>query len=97
MTAIRNTAIAAIAALTIAASMASPAQALSKKGAIALGFGIGTMAAVGAAHAYGHDHYGYGGAYYGEGRAYRRAARQCAHRWGWHTWKWERCMDHRGF
>ena len=40
MTAIRNTAIAAIAALTIAASMASPAQALSKKGAWALGIGL---------------------------------------------------------
>lgn len=96
MTAIRNTAIAAIAALTIAASMASPAQALSKKGAIALGLGLGTIAAVGAAHAHGHGYYGYGG-YYDEGRAYRRAARKCAHRWGWHTWKWERCMDRRGF
>jgi hypothetical protein len=97
MTAIRNTAIAAIAALTIAASMASPANALSKKGAWALGIGLGTVAAVGAANAYGHGYYGYGGGYYGEGRAYRIAARSCARKYGWHTWRWENCMDRRGF
>ena len=41
---LKNTAIAAMAALTIAAASASPAQALSKKGAFWLG--IGTAAAV---------------------------------------------------
>ena len=96
MTAIRNTAIAAIAALTIAASMASPAQALSKKGAFFAG--LGAAAVIGAAaHAHGHGYYGYGHGYYDHGRAYRRAARSCARKYGWHTWRWEDCMDRRGF
>ncbi len=88
--------IAAIAAVTIAASMASPAQALSKNGAVFLGLGLGTMAAIAAANAHGHDGYrerGYGH----RGRAYHRAARKCAYRYGHGTWKWERCMDRRGF
>lgn len=93
MITLRNTAIAAIAAVTIAASMASPANAWSKKG-WALGLGLGTMAAIGAAHAYGG--YGYGHRYYGEGRYYNRIARKCAYRYGWHTWKFERCMDRHG-
>ena len=42
---LKKTAIAAIAALTIAAASASPAQALSKKGAYWLG--LGTVAAEG--------------------------------------------------
>jgi hypothetical protein len=94
MTTIRNTAIAAIAAVTIAASMASPANALSKKGAFFLG--LGTAAAFGAAaHAHGyHGHYGHG--YYGHGR-YKRISRKCARRWGWHTWRFDRCMDRHGY
>ena len=74
--------IAAVAAVTIAASMASPAQALSKRGALALGLGLGTVAAIGIANAhdrdrhYGNNHYyagsGYGGGYgYGSGYGYR--------------------------
>ncbi len=92
----KKTAIAAIAALTIAAASASPAQALSKKGAFWLG--LGTVAAVGiaAAHAHGGYYGDYGPGYRG-GRAYRRAARRCARRFGWHTWRWERCMYRRGF
>ena len=30
-------------------------------------------------------------------RQYRRTARHCANKWGWHTWRWERCMNRRGF
>ena len=93
---IRNTAIAAVAAITIAASMASPAQALSKKGAFWAGVGTATVIglAAGAAHA---NHGGYYNDGYYEDRAYRRAANKCANRYGWHTWRWERCMDRRGF
>ena len=99
---IRNTAIAAVAALTIAASAASPAQALSKKGAAALSFGLGALA-IGAAAAHaqgGHGYYGHGyhgGHHWNYRRAYKRAARNCAYRFGWHTWRWERCMSRRGF
>ena len=45
---LKKSLIAAIAAVTIAASMASPAQALSKKGAVFLGLGLGTVAAIAA-------------------------------------------------
>jgi hypothetical protein len=94
MTTIRNTAIAAVAAITIAAAMASPAHAISKKGAFWAG--VGTAAAFGAIGAaqghYGHDDYEYRG-----GRHYRRSARRCARRFGWHTWRWERCMRRRGY
>ncbi len=97
MTTFRTTAIAAIAAVTIAASMASPAQALSTGEKIGLGIGAFALgAAAASAHAHG-GYYGGGHGHYGEGRHYRRAARKCARRWGWHTWKWERCMDRRGF
>jgi len=92
----KKTALAAIAALTIAAASASPAQALSNKGAFWLG--LGTVAAVSIATA--HAHGGYYGDYspgYGGGRAYRRAARRCANRFGWQTWRWERCMSRHGF
>ena len=98
---IRNTAIAAVAAITIAASMASPAQALSKKDA-ALGFAFGALA-IGAAAAHAHGGHGYYGHGYHGGhrwnyrRAYKRAARKCGYRFGWHTWRWERCMSRRGF
>ena len=90
----KKTAIAAVAALTIAAASASPAQALSKKGAFWLS--LGAMTAVGIASAHGgyYGDYGYG---YRGGRAYRRSARRCARRFGWHTWRWERCMSRRGF
>ena len=96
---IRTTAIAAIAAITIAASMASPAQALSKKERIGLGVGLG-MLAIGAAAAsasarereYYDDEY-----YYRGNRAYRRAAQRCADRYGWETRRWYRCMDRQGF
>ena len=93
MTAIRNTAIAAVAAITIAVSMASPAQAISKHGAFWAGVGtVAAIGAIGAAHGHGyHD-----GEYRG-GRHYRRSARRCARRFGWHTWRWERCMRRRGF
>ncbi len=92
----KKTAIAAVAALTIAAATASPAQALSKKGAFWLG--LGSMAAIGIASAHAHGgYYGDYGPGYGGGRAYRRAARRCARRFGWHTWRWERCMRRRGF
>ncbi|WP_337660273.1 hypothetical protein [Anderseniella sp. Alg231-50] len=93
MTTIRNTAIAAVAAITIAAAMASPAHAISKKGAFWAG--VGTMAAfgaLGAAHGHGYYDHGYRG-----GRHYRRSARRCARRFGWHTWRWERCMARRGY
>jgi len=95
---IRTTAIAAIAAVTIAASMASPAQALSKKGGVALGIGIGALAVGAAAAAANNRRYYRDEEYnYYEGRAYKRAARDCAYRYGWHTYRWERCMDRRGF
>jgi hypothetical protein len=98
MTAIRTTAIAAIADITMAAAMASPAQALSKRGGIALGVGLGALA-VGAAAAAAHDrrrHYDDDYEYRG-GRAYRRAANRCADRYGWETRRWYRCMDRQGF
>ncbi len=91
MTTIRNTAIATFAALTIAATMASPAHALTDWQKAKIGLGAAALF-VGAANAASHGH-----GHYDEGRAYRRAARSCARRWGWHTWKWERCMDRRGF
>jgi len=28
---------------------------------------------------------------------YRYVSRQCADRWGWNTWRWERCMRRRGY
>mgnify|MGYP001824500438 CR=1 FL=1 len=94
MTTIRTTAIAAVAAITIAAAMASPAQAMSKKGAFWAGVGTAAaFGAIGAAH--GHGYYGHDE--YRGGRHYRRAARRCARRFGWHTWRWERCMDRRGY
>jgi len=98
-TAIRTTAIAAVAAITMAAAMASPAQALSKKGGIALGVGLGALAICAAAAA-AHDrrYYGDGDYYeYRESRAYRRAANRCADRYGWETRRWHRCMDRQGF
>jgi hypothetical protein len=93
MTTIRNTAIAAVAAIAIAAALASPAQAMSKKGAFWAGVGTAAaFGAIGAAHGHGYYDHGYRG-----GRHYRRAARRCARRFGWHTWRWERCMDRRGY
>jgi len=94
MTTIRTTAIAAVAAITIAAAMAASAQAMSKKGAFWAGVGtIATIGAIGAAH--GHGYYGHDE--YRGGRHYRRSARRCARRFGWHTWRWERCMSRRGY
>ena len=94
MTTIRTTAIAADAAITIAAAMAASAQAMSKKGAFWAGVGtIATIGAIGAAH--GHGYYGHDE--YRGGRHYRRSARRCARRFGWHTWRWERCMSRRGY
>jgi hypothetical protein len=98
MTTFRTTAIAAIAAITIAASMASPANALSKKGAIALGAfsALAVGAAVASAHArngyYEEDH-----GYRRGGRAYRRAVNRCADRFGMHTYRFDICMERRGF
>ncbi|MEO9873701.1 MAG: hypothetical protein ABJM26_19475 [Anderseniella sp.] len=92
MTTIRNTAIAAVAAITMAAAMASPAQAGSKH----FWAGVGTAAAFGAfGAAHGHGYYGHDE--YRGGRHYRRSARRCARRFGWHTWRWERCMRRRGY
>jgi len=94
MTTIRTTAIAAVAAITIAAAMASPAHAMSKKGAFWAGVGTAAaFGAIGAAH--GHGYYGHDE--YRGGRHYRRSARRCARRFGWHTWRWERCMSRRGY
>ena len=95
--------IAAAAALVISASMAaSPAHALSKKGAFAIGaFSALAITAVAAAnaqargHGYGYGYEGHGG--YSPRRSYKRAARRCADRYGWKTWRWERCMERRGF
>ncbi|MEO9876185.1 MAG: hypothetical protein ABJM26_01700 [Anderseniella sp.] len=92
MTTIRKTAIAAVAAITIAAAMASPAQAGKFKHKH-FWAGLGTAAAIGAI---GHGYYGYDHGYRG-GRHYRRSARRCARRFGWHTWRWERCMSRRGY
>ena len=68
----------------------------------ALGFGLGALAiGAAAAHAHGgHGYYGHGyhgGHHWNYRRAYKRAARKCAYRFGWHTWRWERCMSRRGF
>ena len=96
MTTIRNTAIAAVAAVTIAVAMASPAHAGSSKGAFWAGVGTAAVfGALGAAH--GHGYYGYYDDGYHGGRHYRRTARRCARRFGWHTWRWERCMRRRGY
>ncbi|MEE4239245.1 MAG: hypothetical protein V2I51_21200 [Anderseniella sp.] len=97
-TAIRTTAIAAVAAITMAVAMASPAQALSKKGKVALGVGLGALA-IGAAAAAAHDrrYYEEEDYEYRGGRAYRRAANRCADRYGWETRRWYRCMDRQGF
>jgi len=94
MTTIRKTAIAAVAAITIAAAMASPAQAKKfKHGPFWAGVGAAAaIGAIGAAHGHGY----YDGDYRG-GRHYRRSARRCARRFGWHTWRWERCMSRRGY
>ncbi len=92
----KKTAIAAIAALTIAAASASPAQAMSSKGKFFLGLGAVTALGIAAAHAHG-GYYGDPGHGYRGGRHYRRAARRCARRFGWYTWRWERCMHRRGF
>jgi hypothetical protein len=94
MTTIRNTAIAAVAAITIAASMSSPANAWTTNQKIGFGVGLGAVA-LGAAIASGNAYYGDDG--YRGGRHYRRSARHCARRFGWHTWRWERCMRHRGY
>ena len=96
MTTLRNTAVAAMAALTIALAASSPANALSKKGAFYIG--LGTAAAfAGAAHAHGHGYYGYGGASYHGGNHYRRTARRCARKWGWHTGRFDDCMYNHGY
>ena len=92
----KKTAIAAIAALTIAAASASPAQALSKKGAFFLGLGSAAAIGIASAHAHG-GYYGDPGHGYRGGRHYRRSARRCARRFGWHTFRWERGMYRRGY
>ena len=97
--------IAAVAALTIAAGVSSPAQALSKKGAVFLGLGLGTAAAIGIANAHdrgyrdhGYRDHGYRGhGYRSDRRAYRYWARECADRWGYETRRWDRCMARHGF
>lgn len=98
----KKTIIAAAAALTIAASMAAtPAQAMSKKGAFFLGLGTATAIGIAAANAHGHNgyhgHRGYRGDRWNYRRAYKRAARKCSYRFGRHTWRWERCMARHGF
>ena len=94
MTTIRNTAIAVVAALTIAVSMSSPANALTTGEKIGIGLGaFGAAAAIASGNAY----YGYNDGGYRESRHYRRSARRCARRFGWHTWRWERCMRNRGY
>ena len=94
MTTIRNTAIAAVAALTIAVSTSSPASALTTGEKIGIGIGaFGVAAAIASGNAY----YDYDDRRYRGGRHYRRTARRCARRFGWHTWRWERCMHRRGY
>ncbi|MEO9875814.1 hypothetical protein [Sulfitobacter pontiacus] len=93
---LKKTAIAAVAALTIATAMASPAQALSKGAKIGIATGIFALGAA-AAHAHGGGYYGDHGHGYRGGRHYRRSARRCARRFGWHTFRWERCMYRRGY
>jgi hypothetical protein len=34
---------------------------------------------------------------YNEHDRYYHVSRQCADRWGWNTWRWERCMNRRGY
>ncbi len=92
MTTLRNTAIATVAAITIAVSMASPANALSTGQKV--GIGLATFGAA-AAIASGSAYYGYDD-YRGD-RHYRRTARRCANEYGWNTWRWERCMRRRGY
>ena len=94
MTTIRTTAIAAVAAITIAVSMASPANALSTGQKIGIGIGAFGLAA---AIAHGHGAYGYDDGGFRGGRHYRRSSRRCARRFGWDTWRWERCMRNRGY
>ena len=95
---LKKTVIAAVTAPTIAAAMASPAQALSKKGQIFLGLGLGAAAiGIASAHAHGGGYHGDRGHGYRGGRHYRRSARRCARRFGWNTFRWERCMYRRGY
>ena len=91
MTSIRNTAIAAVAAITMAVSMSSSANALSTGEKVAIGIGaFGVAAAIASGNAYYDD--GYHGS-----RHYRRTARRCARLFGWDTWRWDRCMRRRGY
>ena len=94
MTTIRTAAIAAVAAITIAAAMASPAHAMSKEGAFWASVGTAAaFGAIGAAHGHGYydDDYEYRG-----GRHYRRSARRCADRHGRETRKWGNRGENRG-
>ena len=93
MTTIRNTAIATVAAITMAVSMSSSANAggLTTGEKVAIGFGaFGLAAAIASGNAYYDD--GYRGS-----RHYRRTARHCARLFGWETWRWDRCMRRRGY
>ena len=98
MTTIRTTAVAAIAAITMAASMAASANALSTGQKIGIGFGAAALVAGIAANAHAHDRgyyeedYGYRG-----GRSYRRAFRKCDNRHGEGSWRFDRCMARKGF
>jgi hypothetical protein len=100
MTSFRTTAIAALAAISMAAVMASPAEALSKKQRIGLGVGLGAIAlgaAAASANARHRDYYDDDYYDYRSSRAYRRAANRCADRFGWETRRWYRCMDRAGY
>lgn len=97
MTIIRNAAVAAIAAITIAASMASPANALSTGQKIGIGLGAFGLAAGIAASAHAHNRGYHDDQDYRGGRRYRRAFRKCDYRHGEGTWRFDRCMRRRGF
>ncbi len=100
MTCFRTTAIAALAAISMAAVMASPAEALSKKQRIGLGIGLGAIAlgaAAASANARHREYYDDEYDDYRDSRAYRRASNRCADRYGWETRRWYRCMERAGY
>jgi hypothetical protein len=100
---LKKSLIAAVAAITIAASLASPANAGDRTGRVLLGLGVGTALGLGIAAAsdrhgyYDNGHYyggGYGGGYYVAGPSYGYGYR--SDRRAYRYWSRE-CADRWGY
>ena len=96
MTTLRNTAIAAMATLTIALAASSPAHALNSWQKAQIGLGAAALVAGAAAHAHGHGYYDYRDRYRG-GNHFYRTERRCARKWGRHTGRYDDCMYNHGY